>query len=160
MADKLRANLWFDGNAEEAANFYAAVFPDSRVDKVSRAPADTPAGPAGMVLTVEFTVLGRSFVGINGGPQFPFTEAVSFSVDCADQAEIDRYWTALTADGGRPVQCGWLADRFGLSWQIVPTRLNELLGDPDPARAKRAMDAMLGMVKLDIAALEAAADGR
>lgn len=160
MADKLRANLWFDGNAEEAANFYALVFPDSRVDKVTRAASDTPSGPAGMVLVVEFTVLGRNLVGINGGPQFPFTEAVSFSVDCEDQAEVDRYWNALTADGGTPVQCGWLRDKFGLSWQIVPKQLQQLLGDPDPARAKRAMDAMLGMVKLDIAALEAAADGR
>lgn len=160
MADKLRANLWFDGNAEEAAKFYASVFPDSRVDKVTRAASDTPSGPAGMVLVVEFTVLGRNLVGINGGPQFPFTEAVSFSVDCEDQAEVDRYWNALTADGGTPVQCGWLRDKFGLSWQIVPKQLQQLLGDPDPARAKRAMDAMLGMVKLDIAALEAAADGR
>lgn len=160
MADKLRANLWFDGNAEEAAKFYASVFPDSRVDKVTRAASDTPSGPAGMVLVVEFTVLGRNLVAINGGPQFPFTEAVSFSVDCEDQAEVDRYWNALTADGGKPVQCGWLRDKFGLSWQIVPKQLQQLLGDPDPARAKRAMDAMLGMVKLDIAALEAAADGR
>lgn len=160
MADKLRANLWFDGNAEEAAKFYASVFPDSRVDKVTRAASDTPSGPAGMVLVVEFTVLGRNLVAINGGPQFPFTEAVSFSVDCEDQAEVDRYWNALAADGGKPVQCGWLRDKFGLSWQIVPKQLQQLLGDPDPARAKRAMDAMLGMVKLDIAALEAAADGR
>lgn len=160
MANKLRANLWFDGNAEEAAKFYASVFPDSRVDKVTRAASDTPSGPAGMVLVVEFTVLGRNLVAINGGPQFPFTEAVSFSVDCEDQAEVDRYWNALTADGGKPVQCGWLRDKFGLSWQIVPKQLQQLLGDPDPARAKRAMDAMLGMVKLDIAALEAAADGR
>lgn len=160
MTDKLRANLWFDGNAEDAANFYASVFPDSRVDKVTRAASDTPSGPAGMVLVVEFTVLGRNLVGINGGPQFPFTKAVSFSVDCQDQAEVDRYWNALTADGGKPVQCGWLRDKFGLSWQIVPKRLQQLLDDPDPARAKRAMDAMLGMVKLDIAALEAAADGR
>ena len=160
MASKLTPNLWFDGNAEEAASFYASVFPDSRVDRVVRSPSDTPAGPAGMVLTVEFTVLGQPFVGINGGPQFPFTEAVSFSVDCADQAEVDRYWGALTADGGKPVQCGWHKDKYGLSWQIVPTLLHRLLDDPDRERAARVMQTMLGMVKLDVAALQAAYDGR
>lgn len=160
MTARITPNLWFDGNAEQAASFYASVFPDSRVDRVVRSASETPAGPAGMVLTVEFTLLGQKFVGINGGPQFAFTEAVSFAVDCADQAEVDRYWDALTADGGEPVQCGWLKDRYGLSWQIVPAALPRLLDDPDRERAARVMQAMLGMVKLDVAALQAAYDGR
>ena len=159
MAGKITPNLWFNGNAEEAANFYAAVFPDSRVDQIMRSAADTPSGPAGMVLTVEFTVAGQKFLGINGGLQFPFTEAVSFSVDCADQAEVDRYWDALTAGGGKPVQCGWLKDRFGLSWQIVPAIMPRLLADPDRQRARRVMEAMMSMVKINVAALQAAYDG-
>ena len=159
MTDKIRPCLWFDGNAEEAANFYASVFPDSHVGRFVRSPAETPSGPEGMVLTVEFTVLGMPFMGLNGGPQFPFTEAVSFQIACADQAEVDRLWAALSA-GGSPGQCGWLKDRWGLSWQIVPTRLHELLGDKDPCWAQRAMKAMLGMKRLNIAELERAADGR
>ena len=151
--------LWFDGQAEEAARFYVALLPDSRIERVTRSPADTPSGPAGMVLTVEFTLAGTRFVGLNGGPHFPFTEAVSFQIACRDQAEVDQLWTAL-CDGGSEHQCGWLKDRWGLSWQVVPTRLHELLGDPDPDRAGRAMQAMLAMKKLDIAALEGAADGR
>ena len=151
--------LWFDGQAEEAARFYVALLPDSRIERVTRSPADTPSGPAGMVLTVEFTLAGTRFMGLNGGPQFPFTEAVSFQIACRDQAEVDQLWTAL-CDGGSEHQCGWLKDRWGLSWQVVPTRLHELLGDPDPDRAGRAMQAMLGMKKLDIAALERAVDGR
>jgi predicted 3-demethylubiquinone-9 3-methyltransferase (glyoxalase superfamily) len=151
--------LWFDGQAEEAANFYASLLPDSRVDKVHRAPSDYPSGKAGGALTVEFTLVGRPFLGLNGGPYFKFNEAVSFSISCADQEEVDRYWKALTADGGEPSRCGWLKDRFGLSWQVVPKRLPELLADPDRARAKRAMDAMMQMQKIDVAALEQAADG-
>ena len=158
--NKITPNLWFDGNAEEAANFYVALFPDSRIDQLLRSPADSPAGPAGMVIAVEFTLAGQRFVGINGGPEFKFTEAVSFEVDCADQAEVDRYWNALIADGGTPVQCGWLKDKYGLSWQITPTSLPRMLGDPDRERAARVMQAMLGMVKLDVAALQAAYDGR
>lgn len=151
--------LWFDGQAEEAARFYVSLFPDSRIERVMHSPADTPSGPAGTVLTVEFTLSGSRFVGLNGGPQFPFTEAVSFHIDCADQAEVDRYWAALS-EGGSEGPCGWLKDRWGLSWQVVPRRLQELLSDPDPARARRAMEAMLQMHRIVIADLERAADGR
>ena len=150
--------LWFDGKAEEAANFYTSVLPESSVDKVWRSPADTPSGPAGMVLTVEFTLNGERFLGLNGGPEFRFSEAVSFVIECEDQAEVDRLWDALTADGGEPGPCGWLKDRFGLSWQIVPRRMNELLEDSDPERARRAMEAMLKMGKIEVAELERAAD--
>jgi predicted 3-demethylubiquinone-9 3-methyltransferase (glyoxalase superfamily) len=156
---KVTPFLWFDGQAEEAARLYVSLLPDSRIERVTRSPADTPSGPAGMVLTVEFTLAGTRFIGLNGGPQFPFTEAVSFQIACRDQAEVDRLWLALSA-GGSEGRCGWLKDRWGLSWQIVPVRLHELLADPDPERSRRAMTAMLGMGKLDIAALERAADGR
>ena len=155
---KLYTCLWFDGNAEEAANFYVTLLPDSHVDKVWRSPAETPSGPAGMVLTVDFTLAGQRFQGLNGGPDFKFNEAVSFVIDCADQAEVDRLWDALTADGGEPGPCGWLKDRFGLSWQVVPRRLDELLNDPDTERARRAMEAMLNMGKIEVSALEHAAD--
>jgi predicted 3-demethylubiquinone-9 3-methyltransferase (glyoxalase superfamily) len=150
--------LWFDGKAEEAAEFYASLLPDSHVDKVWRSPADTPSGPAGMVLVVDFTVAGQRLQGLNGGPDFTFSEAVSFVIECDDQAEVDRLWDGLTADGGEPGPCGWLKDRYGLSWQIVPKELNRLLDDPDPDRARRAMEAMLQMGKLEIDALRAAAD--
>jgi predicted 3-demethylubiquinone-9 3-methyltransferase (glyoxalase superfamily) len=156
---KITPCLWFDGNAEEAAALYTSLFPDSRIDKVTRSPADNPSTPAGAVLTVDFTLVGEPFIGLNGGPDFPFTEAVSFSIDCEDQAEVDRYWDALIADGGEPSMCGWLKDRFGLSWQIVPPILGELLGDPDAEKSGRTMQAMFGMTKLDIAALQAAHDG-
>jgi predicted 3-demethylubiquinone-9 3-methyltransferase (glyoxalase superfamily) len=151
--------LWFDGNAEEAAEFYAALLPDSHVDKVWRTPADTPSGPAGMVLTVDFTLAGQQVQGLNGGPDFRFNEAVSFVIECDDQAEVDRLWDGLLANGGEPGPCGWLKDQFGLSWQVVPRRLNELLDDPDQERARRAMDAMLKMGKIEVADLERAADG-
>ena len=151
--------LWFDGKAEEAAEFYVSVFPDSRVDKVDRSAAETPSGPKGMVLTVEFTLSGQPFVGLNGGPDFQFNEAISFMVDCADQAEVDHYWEALTAGGGQPGPCGWLKDRFGVSWQVIPRRLNELVGGPDAAAAERAMKAMLEMSKIDVAELERAYAG-
>ena len=150
--------LWFDGKAEEAAKFYTSLLPDSRVDKSWRSPADTPSGPAGMVLTVDFTLNGQQFQGLNGGPDFSFNEAVSFVIECEDQAEVDRLWAALTANGGEPGPCGWLKDRFGLSWQIVPRQLNELVEDADPERARRAMEAMLKMGKIDVAELQRAAD--
>jgi predicted 3-demethylubiquinone-9 3-methyltransferase (glyoxalase superfamily) len=153
---KITPCLWFDGAAEEAANFYVSLLPDSRIDRVLKSPADTPSGPAGMVLTVEFTLAGQSFMGLNGGPQFRFSEAISFSIDCEDQAEVDRLWDALTADGGKPVACGWLTDRYGLSWQIVPKALPKLLNGPDRDGARRAMEAMMDMVKLDVAELERA----
>jgi predicted 3-demethylubiquinone-9 3-methyltransferase (glyoxalase superfamily) len=156
---KITPYLWFDGRAEEASRFYVSLFPGSRIERVMRSPADTPSGPAGMVLTVEFTLAGTRFVGLNGGPQFPFTEAVSLHIACADQAEVDRLWAALS-EGGSQGPCGWVKDRWGLSWQVVPTRLHVLLADPDPERARRAMEAMLNMGKLDIAELERAANGR
>ncbi|MBB4639860.1 VOC family protein [Rhizorhapis suberifaciens] len=157
--EKITPCLWFDGNAEEAANFYVGVFPDSRIDVINRSPVDTPSASKGEVLMVQFTLAGRAFTGLNGGPQFPFTEAVSFQVDCADQAEVDHYWSAFTSDGGSESQCGWCKDRFGLSWQVVPRRMIELLGSADHAAAARAMQAMFEMTKMDIAALEAAAKG-
>jgi predicted 3-demethylubiquinone-9 3-methyltransferase (glyoxalase superfamily) len=154
---KITPCLWFDGHAEQAARYYVSLLPDSRIDRVFRSPADTPSGPAGMVLTVEFTLAGNKFSGLNGGPQFPFTEAVSFQIACEDQAEVDRLWAALS-EGGSPGPCGWLKDRWGLSWQIVPTRLPQLLADTDANRSRRVMQAMLKMTKLNIAELERAAD--
>ncbi|RSS79234.1 VOC family protein [Streptomyces sp. WAC06614] len=150
--------LWFDGNAEEAAAFYVSVFEDGRIGRVARYTEAGP-GPEGSVMVVEFEINGQRFVGLNGGPQFTFDEAVSFQVHCADQAEADHYWQALTADGGQEVACGWLKDKFGLSWQVIPTEALELVADPDPERAARATRAMLGMKKLDVAALRRAADG-
>ncbi|MBW5799664.1 VOC family protein [Halomonas elongata] len=150
--------LWFDGQAEEAASFYVSVFPDSRIERVVRAPTDTPSVPVGEVLLVEFTLDGARYAGLNGGPDVPFNQAVSLHIDCADQAEVDHYWESLS-EGGRKIQCGWLQDRWGLHWQVVPTRMHELLNDPDPERARRAMEAMMQMEKLIIADLERAADG-
>lgn len=155
---KLSPCLWFDGQAEEAANFYASVLPDSRVDAVHRAPSSYPNGNQGDVLTVEFTLAGMPFVGLNGGPLFKFNEAISFQIHTDSQAETDRLTDALSAVP-EAEQCGWVKDRYGLSWQITPRRLLELMTDPDPARAKRAMEAMMGMKRIDIAALERAADG-
>ena len=157
MAKKITPNLWFDTEAEEAANFYVSLFPNSRIVNVSHY---TEAGPreAGMVMTVEFELDGQRFVGINGGPEFTFDEAVSFQIDCETQDEVDSYWERLT-EGGEEGQCGWLKDRYGLSWQVTPAGIEELFADPDPARAERAMQAMLGMRKLDLAAMRAAADG-
>ena len=157
MQGTITPNLWFDTQAEEAAAFYLSVFPNSRILNVTHY---TEAGPreAGMVLTVEFELNGQRFVGINGGPNFTFDEAISFEIDCETQEELDYYWEALT-DGGEESQCGWLKDRFGVSWQVVPTGMAELFADPDPERARRAMEAMLKMRKLDLAALQAAADG-
>ena len=150
--------LWFDGNAQEAAEFYASLLPDSHVDRVWHSPADTPSGPAGTALTVDFTLLGTRIQGLNGGSDFQFNEAVSFVVEVDGQAEVDRLWEALTADGGEPGPCGWLKDRFGLSWQIVPRELNALMDDPDPERARRAMEAMLTMGKIDVAQIRRAAN--
>ncbi len=155
---KIKPCLWFDGQAEEAANFYVTLLPDSRVNNVAHSPAETPSGPAGMVLTVDFTLAGQDFQGLNGGPDFEFNEAISFAIDCQDQIEVDGLWDALTAKGGEPGPCGWLKDRWGVSWQIVPRRLGELLGDPDADRSRKAMEAMLKMGKIEIAELEAAAD--
>ncbi len=157
---KITPNLWFDRRAEEAARFYTSLFPDSRIDRIDRSPADNPSTRAGEVLLVSFTLAGQPFTGINGGPQFPFTEAVSFVIDCEDQAEVDRHWDALIADGGEASQCGWLKDRFGLSWQVVPREMGAYLGGPDPAGAARAMEAMLRMRKLEIAILREAYEGR
>ncbi|MCA1710205.1 MAG: VOC family protein [Actinobacteria bacterium] len=154
---KIVPNLWFDGQAEEAAAFYTSVFPNSRVLEVAHYPENSP-GPAGTVMTVGFELDGQRCVGINGGPQFRFSEAVSFQVDCADQDELDGYWAALSADG-EPGPCGWLKDRFGLSWQIVPVGMEDFFNDADADRVQRAMTAMLSMSKLDIAALQRAADG-
>ena len=151
--------LWFDGLAEEAAKLWTSIFPDSRVDRVNQSASDTPSGAKGTVLTVEFTLRGQPFVGLNGGPDFHFNEAISFVVDCQDQAEVDRYWEALTAGGGEPGPCGWLKDRFGVSWQVVPRRLNELIQSPDSDGAERAMQAMLSMSKIDVAELERAFAG-
>ncbi len=155
MDQKITPNLWFDTEAEEAAGFYTSVFKDSRIVNVARY---TEAGPrpAGTVMTVEFELNGQPFVGINGGPQFTFDEAVSFQITCDTQDQIDRYWEALT-EGGSEGPCGWLKDRFGLSWQVVPANWTELMNDPDEAKAQRRMQAMLGMKRIDIAAIEAAA---
>lgn len=147
--------LWFDTQAEEAANFYVSMFEDSEVTRIERLDG-TPSGDN--VALAFFRLAGQEFMAINGGPQFPFTEAVSFSVSCKDQDEVDRFWARLTDDGGEEGQCGWLKDRFGLSWQIVPERMGELLSDPDPARVQAAMQAMLQMQKIEIKTLEDAAN--
>ncbi|MET0600505.1 MAG: VOC family protein [Baekduia sp.] len=151
-------NLWFDTEAEEAAAFYVSVFPNSRVVGVTHYPEDAPR-EAGMVMTVEFELDGQRFVGINGGPEFTFDEAVSFQIECADQEEIDRYWSLITADGGSEGPCGWAKDKFGLWWQVVPTGMDAVFSDPDPEKARRAMAAMLKMGKIDLAELQRAADG-
>ena len=154
---KISPCLWFDGEAEEAAKFYVSLLPDSRIETVQRNTVDSPGGKAGSVLVVEFTLAGPRFMALNGGTRFEYTHAISFKIDCADQAEVDRYWEALIADGGAPNQCGWLKDRFGVSWQIVPKALPRLLGHPDRAKAGRVMQAMMKMKKIEIADLEAAA---
>ena len=158
MPDKIAPCLWFDGQAEEAAKLYVSLLPDSRLDAVHRAPADYPSGKKGDVLTVEFTLAGRKFTGLNGGPNFKFNEAVSFQIYCEDQREVDQLTEALSTVP-EAEQCGWVKDRYGLSWQIVPRRLLELLSDSDPGRARRAMEAMMTMKRIDIAAVERAAAG-
>lgn len=157
--EKITVNLWFDGNAEEAANFYVGLFPDSHIDRIMRAPLENPGTEQGAVLLVEFTLAGRRYSGLNGGPQFPLTEAVSLMIDCADQQEVDHYWNTLIANGGSESECGWCKDRFGLSWQVTPRRLLELMTSPDRNTAERAMQSMMSMKKIDIAALEAAIKG-
>ena len=158
MQSRITPNLWFDGNAVEAAEFYCSVFKNSKIVSTADYPENSP-GPAGTVMVVEFELDGQRFVGINGGPEFTFSEAVSFQINCSDQEEIDYFWEKLT-DGGEEVQCGWLRDRYGVSWQVTPDGMDEVFSDPDKSRAERAMQAMLGMKKIDIAALQAAADGQ
>jgi predicted 3-demethylubiquinone-9 3-methyltransferase (glyoxalase superfamily) len=155
---KISPCLWFDGEAEEAARFYVSLLPDSRIERVQKNVTDSPSGKEGSVLVVDFTLAGQRFMALNGGTRFEYTHAVSFQVDCADQAEVDRLWDALS-DGGRVEQCGWLKDRYGISWQIVPTVLGKMLGDPDQAKAERVMQAMLKMIKIDIEGLRRAYDG-
>ena len=148
--------LWFDGQAEQAAQHYTAIFPNSEIGEITRYGPDTP-GQEGAVMTVEFRLDGQPYTGLNGGPQFTFSEAISFQIMCADQEEVDHYWSRLS-DGGEEGPCGWLKDRFGVSWQVVPTRLYELLSDPDTERAQRAMQAMLRQHKIVIAEVERSAD--
>src|SRR5512135_3579403 len=159
MKPKNTICLWFDKDAHEAARFYAATFPDSKVTAVHEAPSDYPGGKKGEVLTVEFTVLGIPCLGINGGPAFKHNEAFSFQVATVDQAETDRYWNAIVGNGGQESECGWCKDRWGVSWQITPLALTEAITDPDRAAAKRAFDAMMTMRKIDIATIEAARRG-
>ena len=152
MTTTITPSLWFDDTLEDAIDLYSSIFPDTKTHAMMR-------GPDGTVFTAEFELAGQRFKGLNGGPMFPFTEAISITVECEDQDEVDRYWSALTADGGEGGQCGWLKDRFGLSWQVAPKGMAEMFADADPSRASRAMQAMFTMKKLDIAALERAADG-
>ena len=158
LMQKIATCLWFDGKAEEAVNFYTSVFKDSKVGNVARY-GDAGPGPKGSVMTATFEIEGREFMALNGGPMFKFTPAISFVVNCKTQDEVDDYWNKLL-EGGAPQQCGWLTDKFGVSWQIVPTALGEMMLDKDPAKAKRVMEAMLKMVKLDIKALKQAYEGR
>ena len=154
---KITPFLWFDGNAEEAVNFYTSLFPNSRVLEITRY-GDTGPGPKGTVMTASFELDGQEFVALNGGPHFKFTEAISFVVNCESQEEVDRYWQQLTADGGEESQCGWLKDKYGLSWQITPTILMKLIGDPDKDKANRVMQAMLKMKKIEIPKILEAAE--
>jgi predicted 3-demethylubiquinone-9 3-methyltransferase (glyoxalase superfamily) len=157
---KISPCLWFDGKAEQAAKLYVSLLPDSRIDHVATMPGDSPAGPEGSVKIVEFTLKGQSFQAMDAGPLDPFNHAISFVIHCEDQAEVDRLWDALLADGGKPEQCGWLKDRFGVSWQIVPRVLDDMMKDTDRARGRRVTQAMLKMVKIDIAGLKRAYDGK
>nr|WP_249159043.1 VOC family protein [Bradyrhizobium tropiciagri] len=160
MISKVSPCLWYDGDAEEAANLYVSLLPDSRIETVQKNIVDCPAGKAGSVLVVYFTLAGQSFIALNGGTKMDYSYAASFSIDCTDQAEVDRLWDALLAGGGKEEQCGWLRDRFGVPWQIVPSAIRDYIGGPDVAGAGRAMQAMLGMVKLDIEALRRAYEGK
>ncbi|MBA4805031.1 MAG: VOC family protein [Brevundimonas sp.] len=160
MSDKILPCIWYDlGQARAAAEFYVSLgLPDSRIDRVVRSPADNPSSPAGAELVVEFTLAGRRYIGLNGGPQFPQSEAVSFMILADDQAENDRLWDAIVGNGGQESMCGWCKDRWGVSWQITPRRLMAFYDDPNPARTRAAFEAMMGMRRIDIAALEAAVD--
>ena len=160
MQQKINPFLWYAREAEEAAEFYTRIFPDSRIVRVTTMQSESPSGPPGSVKVVEFVLFGQTFTAMSAGPLDPFNHAISFVVSCDTQDELDRYWNALLEGGGAPEQCGWLKDRFGLSWQIVPTVLGEMMSDPDKSRSKRTSDAMMKMVKLDIAALKAACEGR
>ena len=153
----IKTCLWFDDRLEDAVNFYVSTFKNSKVLEMSRYPEGAPM-PAGTALTANFLLDGVEFMALNGGPQFKFTEAASIYVDCADQREVDRLWSTLTADGGEESMCGWLKDRYGLSWQIIPKQLGELMGDPDPAKSQAVMQAMLQMQKIDVAGLQKAYD--
>jgi predicted 3-demethylubiquinone-9 3-methyltransferase (glyoxalase superfamily) len=155
---KIAPCLWFDSKAEEAALFYVSIFPDSRIDHIQRSAVDYPGGKVGDVILVEFTLAGSRYQALNGGSQTKFNDSISLSVACKDQAEVDRLWDALTADGGRPVQCGWLKDKFGVPWQIVPEEFVTMMRDKDPTKSKNAMQAMMQMVKLDVAELKRAFD--
>jgi predicted 3-demethylubiquinone-9 3-methyltransferase (glyoxalase superfamily) len=157
MSETITPFLWFDGKAEDAATFYVSVFRSGRIIRTTRNTESAP-GETGAVLTVEFELEGQRFIGLNGGPDFPFTQAVSFVIDCKDQADVDYFWNRLTADGGRPIACGWLEDKFGLSWQVVPNMMLHFLSDTSEAKADAVMQAMRAMTKLDIAALQAAYD--
>ncbi len=155
---KIVTNLWFDAQAEEAANFYCSLFPDSKVLNITRYVSAGP-GPEGQVMVVDFQLAGQRFTGINGGPEFTFSEAISLLINCDSQEEVDRYWDALLADGGEPSQCGWLKDKYGLSWQVVPREMDEMIASTDAAAAQRTMAAMLKMVKLDLGELKRAYAG-
>ena len=159
MIPRIQPCLWFDGNAEEAARFYADTFPDSRIDAIEHAPGDYPAGKQGNVLIVQMTILGMPFLFLNGGPEFKFNEAVSFQVATDDQAETDRYWNAIVGNGGRESECGWCKDRWGLNWQITPRVLTDAMASADPGVRERAFAAMMTMRKIDVARIEAAVKG-
>jgi len=156
---ELTTCLWFNGNAREAAEYYTSIFPDASIDTEWNAPTDTPGNSQGEEVFVEFTIFGQKFVGLNGGPRFPHSEAVSFQIPCRDQEEIDFYWDALTRDGGEESQCGWLKDKFGLSWQVISPELMTYLGGPNPEGAQRATQAMLAMTKIKLAELQRAYEG-
>jgi predicted 3-demethylubiquinone-9 3-methyltransferase (glyoxalase superfamily) len=151
--------LWFNGRAREAAIFYTSIFPGSEIADNWIAPTDTPGNKQGEEVVVNFKIFGQNFIGLNGGPQFPHSEAISFQIPCADQSEVDRYWKLLTADGGEESQCGWLKDKFGVSWQVTPTEMGQYLGGPDPEGRQRATQAMLQMKKIDLAAMKSAYEG-
>jgi predicted 3-demethylubiquinone-9 3-methyltransferase (glyoxalase superfamily) len=158
--NKIVPHLWYTKEAEEAARFYASIFPDSSVDRVTSLPTDSPSGPAGSVVIVEFTLFGQRLTAFSAGPHDAFNDAVSFMVNCDSQAEIDRYWDAILQNGGKPQACGWIIDKYGLRWQIAPTVLGEMMNDPDRAKAKRVADELMKQVKYDIAALERAFEGK
>jgi predicted 3-demethylubiquinone-9 3-methyltransferase (glyoxalase superfamily) len=157
---KLVPFLWYAKDADEAAKFYASIFPDSKVSKVTTMPGDSPSGPEGAVKVVEFTLFGQEFQAMTAGPHHEFNDAISFVVQCESQAEVDKYWDAILENGGKPTACGWIIDRYGVRWQITPTRLMELMASPDREKARRATAEMMKQVKLDIAKIEAAFDGR